>query len=561
MSIRGDAGAGAPERSAADSEEPTDPPLSETPPTEASTAEATPATPSPGDEADADDSGGSTTTTPVRADYAVGRRGPRGRRRSRGRSLDAPPSPKTRKRKTSTIPDGEWLPGTWPAGHGGGSVTSVGVGVGVMETEQLISEIERRPGIYDSGCPQYQDRVAKWTLWCEVCEIMTPRWHHLDEDRKAARVKELQKRWKSLRDSFMKELKLQREIQRTGQIANRKKYVFFDQMTFLMPCLEARGSTRSVGGLVLREVDPYESETDSSKAERDGGDAADANECQSDDAPVNLSTANGSGVPSLSGLGSLSGLAGLGGLSALASLGTHSVLGSVATTATTSGSGGAGSQSDEEASKPAHLLTTATTTTTSANSVCAAYETGRTKYRPAASSVGQPEWKRRRSGTPLAPLGVGMSYDDDEDDPDGDRLFMLSLVPSLRNLRGAAKSALKIELAQLVHKTLYEPDDALADSMTESLAPVVSLAEGSPASSTQSECGACGTSKCTCRTKMSSATSNNHPVPLALPLPLPLTLPLPLSRGMHSPKRARLGIGGLGLDFSNFNGHSKVHGV
>lgn len=56
-----------------------------------------------------------------------------------------------------------------------------------METEQLISEIERRPGIYDSGCPQYQDRVAKWTLWCEVCEIMTPRWHHLDEDRKAAR--------------------------------------------------------------------------------------------------------------------------------------------------------------------------------------------------------------------------------------------------------------------------------------------------------------------------------------------------------------------------------------
>ncbi len=39
----------------------------------------------------------------------------------------------------------------------------------------------------------------------------------------------------------MKELKLQREMQRTGQTANRKKYVFFDQMTFLMPCLEARG--------------------------------------------------------------------------------------------------------------------------------------------------------------------------------------------------------------------------------------------------------------------------------------------------------------------------------
>lgn len=564
MSIRGDAVA--PERSGADSEE-TDAAPSRAPPTEASTG-ATPSPP-PGDaeaEADADDSGGSTTTTPVR-DYAIGRRGPRGRRRSRGRSLDAPPSPKTRKRKSSTIPDGEWLPGTWPAGHGGGSVTSVGVGVGVMETEQLIAEIERRPGIYDSGCPQYQDRVAKWTLWCEVCEIMTPRWHHLDEDRKAARVKELQKRWKSLRDSFMKELKLQREIQRTGQVANRKKYVFFDQMTFLMPCLEARGATRSAGGLVLREVDPYESETDSSKAERDGGDTVDATECQSDDAPVNLSTANGSGVPSLGGLGSLSSLGGLG---ALASLGTHSVLGSVATTATTSGSGGAGSQSDEEVSKATHLLTTATTTTTSASSVCAAYETSRTKYRPAASSVGMPDWKRRRSGTPLAPLGVGVgvAYDEDEDDPDGDRLFMLSLVPSLRNLRGAAKSALKIELAQLVHKTLYEPDDALADSMTESLAPVVSLAEGSPASSTQSECGACGTSKCTCRTKggipaggIHAASNNNHPVPLALPLPLPLTLPLPLSRGMHSPKRARLGIGGLGLDFSNFNGHSKVHGV
>ncbi|XP_026292478.1 uncharacterized protein LOC113216861 [Frankliniella occidentalis] len=462
-----------------------------------------------------------------------------------------------------------------------------------METEQLIAEIERRPGIYDSGCPQYQDRVAKWTLWCEVCEIMTPRWHQLDEDRKAARVKELQKRWKSLRDSFMKELKLQREMQRTGQTANRKKYVFFDQMTFLMPCLEARGVSRSAGGFVLREVDPYESETDSSKADRDGGDcgdqggdqSADATDCQSDDAPVNLSTANGGGCSALSlglGLGSgiTIGLSGIGGVGGLSSLAGHSVLGSA--TAVTGVS--TASQADDD--RVPLMLTTSSTTTISSSSAATgnSYSTpGSTtgKYRSvaatgsattagaAAGAAQTGDWKRRRSGTPINP------YDDDEDDPDGDRLFLLSLAPSLRTLRGAAKSALKIELAQLVHKTLYEPDDALADSMTESLAPVVSLAEGlaegSPASSTQSECGSCGSAKCTCRNSRPAHghghghSTNNLPtsvpitLPLPLPLPLPLTLPLSLPRGLRSPKRARH----IGLDFSNFNGHtaSKLHGV
>lgn len=548
--------------------------------------------PSPASD-DADDAASAEQASPV----SVGRRGLRGRRRSSGRSLDAPSSPKTRKRKASTIPDGEWLPGTWPAGHGGGSshavASGLGVGVGVMETEQLIAEIERRPGIYDSGCPQYQDRVAKWTLWCEVCEIMTPRWHHLDEDRKAARVKELQKRWKSLRDSFMKELKLQREMQRTGQTANRKKYVFFDQMTFLMPCLEARGcvedrGVRSSGGLILREIDPYESETDSSKAERDGLEPADAADCHSDDAPVNLSTANGSGLATihalggLGGLGSLAGiggLSGIGGIGGLSSLAGHSVLGSAtAVTAVTGGSGSGGSQPDEERT-PLMLTTSTTTTNNTATSGTAGAALG--KYRPPSGTTipagltitsSSSEWKRRRSTTPLNTP----PFDDDEDDPDGDRLFLLSLAPSLRTLRGAAKSALKIELAQLVHKTLYEPDDALADSMTESLAPVVSLAEGSPASSTQSECGGCGssTAKCTCvcrpgRTTSTSNsntavlinTSSNNSIPLPLPLALPLSLPrgLPTIPSLPSPKRARH----IGIDFSNFNGHaaSKLHGV
>lgn len=269
------------------------------------------------------------------------------------------------------------------------------------------------------------------------------------------------------------------------------------------------------GGLILREIDPYESETDSSKADRDGTEQGEAADCP-EDAPVNLSTANGSGL----GLGGLNNLSGLGGGS---------------TTSGASGVGGvpgaSGSQPDED--RPAcqlapHLLGTT-------------FPTADRKYRA--------DWKRRRVAT----------YDEDEEDPDGDRLFMLSLVPSLRSLRGAAKSALKIELAQLVHKTLYEPEDALADSMTESLAPVVSLAEGSPASSTQSECacGASGSTKCTCACRPRPEPRPGPPLPLPIPLALPLSLPLP--RGLRSPKRSRH----IGVDFSNFNGHaiSKVHGM
>jgi len=79
--------------------------------------------------------------------------------------------------------------------------------------------------------------------------------------------------------------------------------------------------------------------------------------------------------------------------------------------------------------------------------------------------------------------------DEEEEEMDADRMFLLSLLPTMRKLRGYQKSVIRIEIAQILHKALYEPE----------LMPVVSFSEGqegfhhlaglfekSPASSTMS---------------------------------------------------------------------------
>lgn len=52
----------------------------------------------------------------------------------------------------------------------------------VFDTEKLIIEVERRPGIYDKRIPEYSDRNAKEKLWIEVCEQVVPNWGRMETE-------------------------------------------------------------------------------------------------------------------------------------------------------------------------------------------------------------------------------------------------------------------------------------------------------------------------------------------------------------------------------------------
>ncbi|KAF6203909.1 hypothetical protein GE061_002247 [Apolygus lucorum] len=102
-------------------------------------------------------------------------------------------------------------------------------GTAMFDTERFIGEIQRRPAIYDVRSKVYSNRVAKLKYWHEVGKEMYKGWDALDQMERRTLVKELQIKWKSIRDHFMRQLKQNMN----GEGPKKKKYVHFDQLQFL----------------------------------------------------------------------------------------------------------------------------------------------------------------------------------------------------------------------------------------------------------------------------------------------------------------------------------------
>ncbi|XP_015593285.1 uncharacterized protein LOC107266853 isoform X2 [Cephus cinctus] len=110
----------------------------------------------------------------------------------------------------------------------------------MFDTERFIVEIEKRPAIYNVNCDEYNDRNAKMNAWDEVCQVMVPNWENLTDEERNVEEKNLRGKWRNIRDYFMKELKLQRSKKPGPAGRKRKKYMYFDQLLFLMPTVETK---------------------------------------------------------------------------------------------------------------------------------------------------------------------------------------------------------------------------------------------------------------------------------------------------------------------------------
>ncbi|XP_076760957.1 uncharacterized protein LOC143429307 [Xylocopa sonorina] len=116
----------------------------------------------------------------------------------------------------------------------------------MFDTEKFIEEIEKRPAIYDVNRSEYNDRNAKTTAWDEVCQVMVPNWAGLTDEERNVEEKSLRGKWRNIRDYFMKELKLQKSQKLGPAGRKRKKYMYFDQLLFLMPTVENKRLVSSV---------------------------------------------------------------------------------------------------------------------------------------------------------------------------------------------------------------------------------------------------------------------------------------------------------------------------
>ncbi|CAH2268842.1 jg27169 [Pararge aegeria aegeria] len=92
---------------------------------------------------------------------------------------------------------------------------------------RLIEEIKKRPGLYRTEHPA--DREEKLQLWKEVGAEIYDDWDSFNKATAYDRVLQLQRKWRSLRDAYNRELRARKSTQR----GHRRVYIYFKRMSFL----------------------------------------------------------------------------------------------------------------------------------------------------------------------------------------------------------------------------------------------------------------------------------------------------------------------------------------
>ncbi|XP_044161194.1 uncharacterized protein LOC122945997 isoform X5 [Bufo gargarizans] len=111
----------------------------------------------------------------------------------------------------------------------------------VIDIDRLIQMVHDRPELYDPKVPSYADRYKKKKAWDEICSVVVPGWDRCSEKEKNLKAKEIQTRWRSLKDCFRRELTLQKKLEKSGISTNRRrKYVHYDGLLFLEPTIKLR---------------------------------------------------------------------------------------------------------------------------------------------------------------------------------------------------------------------------------------------------------------------------------------------------------------------------------
>ncbi|CAI6376805.1 unnamed protein product [Macrosiphum euphorbiae] len=105
-----------------------------------------------------------------------------------------------------------------------------------FDNEEFILEISAEDSIWNIKSKVYHDKVAKHVSWTKVAKTCVDGFENLNDREKDAKIIDLQKRWKNLRDNYRKKC-----VTKSGQAANKiKPYIYGNIMEFLRPTMENR---------------------------------------------------------------------------------------------------------------------------------------------------------------------------------------------------------------------------------------------------------------------------------------------------------------------------------
>ncbi|KAG8324091.1 hypothetical protein J6590_100455 [Homalodisca vitripennis] len=121
----------------------------------------------------------------------------------------------------------------------------------------VMDEVEKRPALYNKQLKEYSDRNIKEKLWTEVCGKVIENWNDLTSKEKKHKGTDVQKKWKNLKDCFLREIAAQRKTTSGQGATKRRKYIHFDALLFLVPFVKGR---ETISNISLNETDGYEPE-------------------------------------------------------------------------------------------------------------------------------------------------------------------------------------------------------------------------------------------------------------------------------------------------------------
>ncbi|OWR51189.1 dorsal interacting protein 3 [Danaus plexippus plexippus] len=101
----------------------------------------------------------------------------------------------------------------------------------------IIREIQKWPVLYSRDGSQRPTAGTHFRsrVWAEVARNLFQEWDQFDQQ--TQEQKHLNKKWRNLRDTFKRQLLLEKKM-REGQKIKRKTYVYFEHMQFLLPYIE-----------------------------------------------------------------------------------------------------------------------------------------------------------------------------------------------------------------------------------------------------------------------------------------------------------------------------------
>ncbi|XP_054262521.1 uncharacterized protein LOC128986273 [Macrosteles quadrilineatus] len=101
-----------------------------------------------------------------------------------------------------------------------------------IDSEHLITEVKRRPVLWDQNHKYYNQRNAKLLAWQEVFANLIVDWTDMSKYDRFGKGKDIQNRWTNIRDTYMREIKYEKKVQK-GLALPKKKYKFSHLLGFL----------------------------------------------------------------------------------------------------------------------------------------------------------------------------------------------------------------------------------------------------------------------------------------------------------------------------------------